>query len=455
MSSLRVHYLTLILFTFVVSGGTFFFAYQTYEELTSYKLERNRSLDVLNLAYGVIQTPKEEPGHRLDLLRSLIPEVNPEKRRETLVSLMESLERRHSSNEILRKAKVALKNEIDVQKFWKEKIEVGESKAKYFLSLAVFLLISGFLVLCIFIEARVLRPIQALYRKMFEFINNKYSYQFKVPSSDELGQLEGTFNSLAQKVLANIEELKALDQAKSDFLSIASHELRTPMTSIKGSLSLLQFQADFANNDQTRHLLAIAEKETDRLIRLINELLDLAKVEARQFTLKKEWIDLKDILNLSAAGIEGLSKSAGVSVKVESPGGIKVHVDGDRIQQVITNLLSNAIKFSPKGSTVTLQSEVSHERSLYVLVKDMGPGIAPSDQALIFDKFRQATSPQNPLVKGTGLGLAIVKALVEEHGGRVGVRSAIGEGSTFYFSLTSFKYDLEQKNQESQRGVAA
>ena len=188
-------------------------------------------------------------------------------------------------------------------------------------------------------------------------------------------------------------------------------------------------------NDMSENLLSIAEKETDRLIRLINDILDLAKIEAGQLPLDSNWYRLSDLAKVSLQSLEGLANQTGVHLVDETLPGLEIHMDHDRIQQVLTNLLSNAIKFSPPGKAVTLRAGVNSQQQLVIEVCDQGRGIDPQDQEAIFQKFRQATNAKNPLVKGTGLGLAIARALVEQHGGQIGVRSTPGEGSTFFFTL--------------------
>jgi signal transduction histidine kinase len=278
-----------------------------------------------------------------------------------------------------------------------------------------------------------------LAHRMLDFLNNKYSYQFTVPAPDEVGRLHATFNSMAQKVLQQIEDLKSLDKAKTEFLSIASHELRTPLTSIKGSLSLLNSGVAGGVSDTAKNLMTIALSETDRLIRIINELLDLAKIEARQFPLNCQWVWAHDLIEKTLAGLTGFCQEAQVSLEHNDCKNIDLWADQDRLHQVLTNLLSNAVKFSPNGSTVRVQFLIDENSHLRIEITDQGRGIAPEDQELIFEKFRQATSAQNPLVKGTGLGLTIAKALVEQHGGQIGVRSTPGQGATFYFTIPKWQ----------------
>ncbi len=328
-------------------------------------------------------------------------------------------------------------------------ISFHEKQIRYFGTIFGALWILSLLLIYYYTIRSTFKPIKVLYKRMLEFLNNRYTYEFTVPKTNEVGNLHATFNSLAQRVLKNMDELKSLDKAKSEFLSIASHELRTPLTSIKGSLSLLKMGMGGKLDDKANSLMNIAEVETDRLIRLINDLLDLAKIEAGKFPLKKNWCSLNEILEQTVFSMNGLCNTANVPIEVSGIPAIDIFADKDRIQQVLTNFLSNAIKYNPKGKSVKIDIEIDPQEQLYILVSDQGIGITPEDQEIIFQKFRQSTGPNNPLVKGTGLGLAIAKALVEEHNGEINVRSKPNEGATFYFTLRDWRYQLEKE--ESQR----
>jgi signal transduction histidine kinase len=299
--------------------------------------------------------------------------------------------------------------------------------------------IFGFIFIIFYLRKKIFYSVQRLSRRMHDFLVDRYSFQFSTPEQNEMGDLQRTFNALAQRVINSMDELKSLDQAKSEFLSIASHELRTPMTSIKGSLTLLNTGVVGNLDLNSLRLLKIAESETDRLIRLINELLDLAKIEASELSLKRDWIEWNKLAEKTCAGLAGLSHSSGVALQIEAGENLEIYADGDRLQQVLTNLISNAIKFSPAGAAVTLRAFADAKRHLRIEVSDQGRGIAPADQEVIFQKFRQAANSDNPLIKGTGLGLAIAKALVAEHGGTIGVQSTVGQGSTFYFTLPEWR----------------
>jgi signal transduction histidine kinase len=305
--------------------------------------------------------------------------------------------------------------------------------------LAICLPVIFLFYMMIVIRRDIFSSLDRLSRRMMDFLVDRYSFQFSNPENSEIGRLQQTFNALAQRSINGMDELKTLDEAKSEFLNITSHELRTPMTSIKGSLGLLTSGVMGEINPQAMRLLQIAEVETDRLIRMTNDFLDLAKIEAQKLPLTREWISWKALSLKSLEGLLGLAHQAQVTLVCDPCDNLDVYADEDRLQQVLTNLVSNAIKFSPSRSEVHLRTRVDGE-TLFVEVEDQGRGIASQDQALIFQKFRQASNSENPLVKGTGLGLTIAKAFVEHHGGEIGVQSVPGQGSTFYFTLNEFRF---------------
>ena len=232
----------------------------------------------------------------------------------------------------------------------------------------------------------------------------------------------------------DITREKEIDQAKTEFISIASHELRTPMTSIKGSLDLLLggFAGELAG--ETRELLVIAQSGCERLIRLINDILDLSKIEAGRMQLRLQPMSLFDSVQRSARTIKAYADSFQVKLAIDCPQPLPdVLGDRDRMDQVVTNLLGNAVKFSPAGETVTVSLR-QVESALECRVIDKGPGIPPDQRERIFGKFQQMEG-QSGKKGGTGLGLAIARALVQEHGGRISVESEVGRGSQFIFRI--------------------
>ncbi len=226
---------------------------------------------------------------------------------------------------------------------------------------------------------------------------------------------------------------KEIDRMKSEFIAVASHELRTPMTSIKGSVDLILsgYAGDISTD--TQELLEIAQKNCDRLVRLINDILDLAKIEAGQIRLKLEPLDLTDAVERSMLGVRALADQGEVRLTLYRPESLPlVEVDKDRIEQVVTNLLSNAIKFSPPKGEVKVELELV-DGCVQCSVADQGCGIPEDQLNAVFGKFQQVTNAKSK--GGTGLGLAIVQALVNEHRGKIWVESRVNCGCRFVFRL--------------------
>ena len=227
---------------------------------------------------------------------------------------------------------------------------------------------------------------------------------------------------------------KEIDQAKTEFISIASHELRTPMTSIKGSLDLLLGGFAGEMSGETRELLVIAQSGCERLIRLINDVLDLSKIEAGRMQLRLQPISPFDSVQRSVRTIKSYADGFQVKLAIDcSQPPPDVLGDRDRMDQIVTNLLGNAVKFSPAGETVTVSLRVV-ESAVECRVSDKGPGIPPDQVERIFGKFQQVEG-QSGKKGGTGLGLAIARALVQEHGGKIWVESEVGRGSHFIFRI--------------------
>jgi two-component system sensor histidine kinase GlrK len=215
-----------------------------------------------------------------------------------------------------------------------------------------------------------------------------------------------------------------------------SHELRTPLTAIKESTSLFLEGRGGAVTDKQKRLLAIMAEESNRLIDLVNSLLDLSRLEAGMVSYHPVRQDLNRLISRALSEVEPLAEAKGIRIESDLKDLPAVAADPERILQVLRNLLGNALKFTPRDGRVTLSSAAT-EKGAAVSVTDTGPGIAPADAAIIFDKYRQAAAAGLPKVPGTGLGLAIVKHIVQDHGGTVWVTSDGTRGSTFTFVLPS------------------
>jgi PAS domain S-box-containing protein len=231
----------------------------------------------------------------------------------------------------------------------------------------------------------------------------------------------------------DISRDKAIDLMKTEFIAVASHELRTPMTSIKGSIDLILSGFAGEISAETQELLEIAQNSCDRLIRLINGILDLAKIEAGQIKLHPVPLNMAEVAERAIRSVKALADRSEVTLKLDQPAELPpVEADKDRIEQVVTNLLSNAIKFSPPRGEVRVELKVENGW-LKCSVIDQGCGISPEDLDRVFGKFQQVGESRRK--GGTGLGLAISQALIVEHKGRIWVESKLNEGSRFIFVL--------------------
>jgi len=250
-----------------------------------------------------------------------------------------------------------------------------------------------------------------------------------------LNPIETDEGTLVLSAIVDITERKKIDQMKNEFISTVSHELRTPLTSIMGSLGLIRAGATGGFSEAAGSMIEIAYKNSDRLVRLINDILDVEKIESGKLELRIEPLDIDEVIVDAVDANAGFAEQHEVSFAVERRlDGVKIAGDKDRLMQVLTNLLSNAVKFSPSGGEViiSLASKTSRVR---VEVRDQGPGIPEDFRGEIFGKFAQADSSDTRRTGGTGLGLSIAKAIVERLDGTIGFDTQVGEGTTFFFEL--------------------
>lgn len=253
----------------------------------------------------------------------------------------------------------------------------------------------------------------------------------------------------------DITERRAIETMKNEFISIVSHELRTPLTSIRGSLGLLASGMLKKFPEKAESMIKIAVENTDRLVRLINDILDIERLESGKVTIEKAPQELKSLMEQAADTMKAMADKAKVTLKTV-PLEETVLADSDRILQVLTNLLSNAIKFSPPEGEVTLFGE-RREEDVLVAVRDVGRGIPEEKLDKIFERFGQVDASDSREKGGTGLGLPICKTIIEQHGGKLWVESTLGEGSTFCFTIPheTAAADSSEEAQEEQSKEAA
>lgn len=251
-----------------------------------------------------------------------------------------------------------------------------------------------------------------------------------VPLRDSNGQVTG-----AVAGFQDITRLRELDRLKDEFVSVVSHELRTPLAAIRGSLQLV-IEDRTGIEDESSTLLAVALKSCDRLGRIVNDMLDLSKIEAGKIELKLEPVAPSHVVRLAIEGVKSVADAAGVGLIPSLASDLPdVSADSDRLTQALVNLISNAIKFAPRGSAVTVSAQPDGSSMMRFAVSDQGVGISAEDIGRLFKRFQQLDSTATRKAGGTGLGLAITKGIVNEHGGDIAVQSVVGQGATFSFTI--------------------
>ncbi|MDJ1185586.1 PAS domain S-box protein [Roseofilum casamattae] len=233
----------------------------------------------------------------------------------------------------------------------------------------------------------------------------------------------------------DITERYAIERMKDEFISVVSHELRTPLTSIHGGLNLLSSGLVDPSSERGRHVIGIAAESAERLVRLVNDILELERLESGKIRLVTDRISAMELLHLAREQLQLMASRAGVSLQVVDCEDILFEADFDRMLQVVTNLVSNGIKFSEPGDTVWLRIELGRSRAVTFAIADEGRGIPEDKLESIFERFNQVDASDSRRKGGTGLGLAICRSIIEQHGGRIWVESQLERGSCFFVSI--------------------
>ena len=282
------------------------------------------------------------------------------------------------------------------------------------LAFAAGILVAG--LLGWYLSRRISRPVLALSRAAEEIAEGRYDVALPKKRGDEIGQLAERFDEMATR-------LREADELERNFLMSVSHELRTPLTAIRGHLEALRdgLIADEAARQESMEVLL---GETARLERLVGDILDLAKLEARRFTVRHEEVDMGRLLERAYAGFSEEARRRGIEYRQNTDGRPVIVSDGDRMLQIVSNLLANAFRWTPDGGRIDL-TLAAENGSVAVAVADTGPGVAPDDRERIFRPFWSGDRG------GTGLGLAIANELTHALGGRIELESEPGRGSRF------------------------
>ncbi|MGH2590781.1 MAG: ATP-binding protein [Actinomycetota bacterium] len=308
-----------------------------------------------------------------------------------------------------------------------------ENSRNLFIGVAVAAIVLA-LLLGFVLSWSLIRPIQRIDTRLAAIASGDFSGHVEVENRDELGALAVNVNRMNDELRRLYMELEETSRHKSEFLASMSHELRTPLNAIIGFSQVLREEMFGKVNEKQAEYLDDIISSGNHLLSLINDVLDLSKVEAGQVELEVSPFSLKNALEHGVVMVRERAMGDRVQIELASDPEVDV-VEGDerRIKQVIFNLLSNAVKFTPAGGAVDVSSaRVNGE--VRISVADTGPGIAPEDHQRIFEEFQQTEAGLEQL-EGTGLGLALSKRLVELHGGRIWLESEPGKGSTFVFTL--------------------
>jgi signal transduction histidine kinase len=275
----------------------------------------------------------------------------------------------------------------------------------------------------------VVGPIRRMEIRLAGIASGDFSGRVEVPNRDELGSLASKINAMNDELGRLYKELEAASRHKSEFLANMSHELRTPLNAIIGFSQVLREQMFGQLNEKQAEYLDDILSSGQHLLNLINDILDLSKVEAGRMELQPSVLSLADLLAGSLVMVRERATRQGVDLVTEIDPEIGlVEADERKVKQVLFNLLSNAVKFTPQGGRITLAAHATHE-AVEITVSDTGVGIGADDQARIFDEFYQVGPGKTQ--EGTGLGLALTKRLVELHHGELRVKSTPGVGSIF------------------------
>jgi two-component system sensor histidine kinase GlrK len=337
-------------------------------------------------------------------------------------------EKEKLSNSILEELE---KVQSTIQQNTNEKIrelyEAGVEAYQMAIGMTAVLLAFG-ITISYLINRSITQPISVLVKKTRDIGKGDFKGNVDLSSPPELAELASAFNLMCNK-------LGELDQMKSDFFSTVTHELRTPLSSIKMGISLLAGGREGPLTEGQKELLTLVNQENNRMVGLVNAILDLAKMEAGMMTYQIEQRNIVPLIDQVVKEMKPLVETKKIRLESEVAEKLPIpKIDTERFLQVLRNVIGNALKFTPEGGRVSV-SVRPIDQGLQISVADTGPGIAEKNLTTIFEKFQQVNTKGAYKPKGTGLGLAIAKQVITHHGGKIWAESKLGEGSTFFILL--------------------
>ena len=329
---------------------------------------------------------------------------------------------------IQRISKARLQNEHDVELATRELNHQGQMTLKSGLVGLGMSIIMGLLG-SIFLTRSMILPIRELQKGIKSIAKESLSEPIRIRAKDEFGELAAAFNEMTFR-------LKEEERMRSDFISMLSHETRTPLTSIRESVNMIIEEVMGPINDRQRKFLEISSSEIGRICDLMNHLMQVSRLESGVIKIQPYPLDPSILVSKCRYHLKPLAESNDITVKIEITKDLPlVMADPENLQQVILNLMSNAIKFSPRGGRVLVRVEPDgNNQMLRFSISDNGPGIPEEEQSFIFNKYYRAKNVRNHS-DGVGLGLSISKHIIEAHNGTIWVKSALGHGSTFEVTL--------------------
>ncbi len=388
-----------------------FIAKDEVELLGQVHEEYNRFIRVVTQVIELIRAGRAAEGRQLQLAQA--------------VPLADRLER--LTNQLVNKAEADMVASVEASH------AAHQASRRLVIGFAV-----GSIILALFlgyvISWSLIGPVRRMDARLREIGAGEFSQRVEVPNRDELGALAANLNRMNDELKRLYEQLEAASRHKSEFLANMSHELRTPLNAILGYTELIQDGIYGEVSEKVRDVLERLDKSGRHLLGLINDVLDLSKIEAGQLTLSLNDYSMKEVVQAVFTAVESLAAEKSLALTVSVPSDLPTgRGDERRLTQVLLNLVGNAIKFSEAGE-VRIDASAANGQFI-VAVADTGPGIAETDQQRIFEEFQQVDSSITREKGGTGLGLAIARRIVEMHGGRIWVESSPGKGATFAFAL--------------------